>query len=114
MLQSAPTSKHGERQRQSCRLSGRVQLGGFANCVSTLYDTNFLDANGNPFALDGQTTFNLYGQHRLKTGLLHETQFRLGARNLFDKQPPITADGYLGAVYNPYGRYVYASISQRF
>ena len=35
-------------------------------------------------------------------------------RNIFDKQPPITADGYLGSLYNPYGRYWYMSIGKKF
>jgi iron complex outermembrane receptor protein len=90
------------------------QIGAFSNYISSVYDTNFLDANGNPYKLDGQTTYNLYVQYRFKGGVLDDTRIRLGARNIFDKQPPITADGYLGSLYNPYGRYLYMTIGKRF
>ncbi|HWU72435.1 MAG TPA: TonB-dependent receptor, partial [Sphingomonas sp.] len=93
---------------------GRFQLGGFANYVGTVYDTSFLDADGNPFVVDGTTTFNLYAQYRIKEGPLGGTRFRVGARNIFDKQPPITADGYLGSLYVPYGRYWYMQIGTKF
>jgi len=90
------------------------QVGAFSNYISSVYDTNFLDSNGNPYKLDGQTTYNLYVQYRFKGGILDDTRIRLGARNIFDKQPPITADGYLGSLYSPYGRYLYMTIGKRF
>ena len=92
----------------------RVEIGLFGNYISNVYDTNFLDANGNPFVLDGQTTFNAYVQYRFKGGMLNDTRIRVGARNIFDKQPPITADGYLGSLYNPYGRYLYFQVGKSF
>ena len=90
------------------------QIGAFANYIGTVYDSNFLDANGRPYKLDGQVTFNLYTQYRFKGGVLDDTRIRIGARNIFDKQPPITADGYLGSLYSPYGRYLYMTIGKRF
>ncbi|MES2056657.1 MAG: TonB-dependent receptor, partial [Pseudomonadota bacterium] len=92
----------------------QIQVGGFANLISSVYDTSFLDNKGNPYVVDGQTTFNLYAQYRFKGGALDGTRIRLGARNLFDKQPPITADGYLGSLYSPYGRQLYVTIGKRF
>jgi iron complex outermembrane receptor protein len=94
--------------------SGPVQIGGFANFTSQVYDTSFLDTNGNPYVVDGQTTFNLYAQYRFKGGVLNDTRIRVGARNIFDKQPPLAGDGYLGSLYSPYGRYWYTSISKKF
>ena len=79
-----------------------------------VYDTNFLDAQGNPYPLEGKAFFNLYAQYRVRKGPLEDTRFRIGARNIFDTQPPITADGYLGSLYVPYGRYIYASIGKKF
>ena len=93
---------------------GPVQIGGFANVTSSVYDTSFLDPNGNPYVVDGQTTFNLYAQYRFKSGVLEDTRIRVGARNIFDKQPPLAGDGYLGSLYSPYGRYWYTSISKKF
>jgi outer membrane receptor protein involved in Fe transport len=94
---------------------GGFQLGGYANYIGTVYDTNFLDGNGDPFVVDGQTQFNLYAQYRFKAGgPIGGTSLRIGAKNIFDKQPPITESGYLGSLYVPYGRYLYAQIGMKF
>lgn len=93
---------------------GQVQVGGFVNYTGSVYDTDFLDANGNPYPVGDQAIFNLYAQYSFKGGALDNTRVRLGARNLFDTQPPVVSDGYLGSLYVPYGRYLYASISKRF
>lgn len=93
---------------------GRVQIGGFANYTSGIEDTTFLDANGNPYPVPGETIFNLYGQYSFRAGPLDGTRIRVGARNIFDKPPPIESDGYVGSLYTPYGRYWYMSISKKF
>lgn len=39
----------------------------------------------------------------------------MGGRNLTNRDPPLTHTGaYLGAVYQPYGRYLYASLTKNF
>lgn len=91
-----------------------LQVGAFANTLSTVEDPNFLDTDGNPYELQGQTTFNLYVQYRLRDLPFGDARIRIGARNIFDADPPITADGYLGSLYNPYGRYWYGTIGFRF
>ncbi len=110
-----------QRGRPKWRLTGsltwslhRFQIGGLVNYTGDVDDTNFLDANGLPYVVAGQATVNLYAQYRFKGGALDDTRVRIGARNLFDKDPPITADGYLGSLYTPYARYLYASVSKRF
>ena len=110
-----------DRGRPKWRVTGtltwslkRVQLGAFANYIGDVNDTTFLDTNGNPYVVEGKTLFNLYAQYRFKGGVLDDTRIRVGARNLFDTQPGIASDGYVGSLYVPYGRYVYASIGKRF
>ncbi len=93
---------------------GAFQSGAFVNYVGPVDDTNFLDAVGTPYRIRGTTTANLYIQYRLPDGPLKGSRLRIGARNLFDTQPPLTADGYLGSLYNPYGRQLYASLGVRF
>lgn len=93
---------------------GPFQVGGFANYIGPVDDTNFLDVNGVPYRIDGTTTFNLYAQYRVKGGFMNDTRFRVGVRNLFDKDPPVTADGYLGSLYVPYARYWYFTVGKRF
>ena len=34
--------------------------------------------------------------------------------SMFDKDPPLVSGGYLGAVYNPYGRYLYVDVKKTF
>ncbi|QDZ08259.1 TonB-dependent receptor [Sphingomonas panacisoli] len=93
---------------------GGFTLGGYATYIGTVYDTAFLDGNGNPFVVQGQTQFNLYAQYRVKKGALEGLSMRVGARNIFDKQPPIIDSGYLGSLYVPYGRYWYTQIGFKF
>ena len=57
------------------------------------------------------TVVNLYAQYAFERAFhTHDMHLRLGARNLLDKNPPLESDGYNGALYVPYGRYLYASI----
>lgn len=46
--------------------------------------------------------------------MLSDTSVRLGVRNLTDEQPPLSAAGYVGTVYQPYGRYWYVSLRKTF
>ena len=92
----------------------QFQVGTQITTVSDVNDTSFLDVNGNPYVVAGQATVNLYAQYRFKGGVLNGTRVRIGARNLFDTPPPLSSDGFLGALYNPYGRYLYVTIGKRF
>jgi outer membrane receptor protein involved in Fe transport len=90
------------------------QIGGFANYIGPVDDNGFLDANGAPYRVPGTTTFNLYAQYRVRGGIMDDTRLRLGVRNLFDKDPPISAGGYVGSLYVPYARYWYLTVGKRF
>jgi hypothetical protein len=35
----------------------------------------------------------------------------VGARNLLNANPPLESDGYNGALYVPYGRFIYFNVS---
>jgi outer membrane receptor protein involved in Fe transport len=50
----------------------------------------------------------------VKKGALDGLSLRVGAKNIFDKQPPIIDSGYLGSLYVPYGRYWYTQIGFKF
>lgn len=45
---------------------------------------------------------------------LDNTRVLIGARNVFDKDPPLVAAGYQASVYNPYGRYLYFNVRKTF
>jgi len=95
---------------------GPWQVGAFTQYNSAVTETGFLSAQGDPWQVDSQITGNLYGQYEFgdHAGFASGTTVRLGARNITDEQPPLTSSGYLGALYNPYGRYWYANISKTF
>ncbi|MFD1786721.1 TonB-dependent receptor domain-containing protein [Sphingomonas floccifaciens] len=94
---------------------GPFQIGTFTSYISDVDDTGGT-VNGVPWFVDGRTTVNLYGQVSFgsRTDGEGRHRFRLGVRNLADKQPPLSTDGFLGALYQPYGRYWYANIQSRF
>ena len=92
----------------------QFQVGAFASYVGGVDDTNFLDTTGLPYRIKSQTAVNLYAQYRIAGGFLDDTRLRIGVRNLFDKDPPITADGYLGTISTPYARNWYLTIGKRF
>ncbi len=92
----------------------KVTVGAFTQYISSIDDTNLLDSAGAPWAIDSQLTANLYAEYAFTDGWASNTKVKLGVRNLTDEQPPLSSSGYLGTVYQPYGRYWYASIRKKF
>ncbi|GAA4042314.1 TonB-dependent receptor [Sphingomonas rosea] len=91
---------------------GRFRVGSFLRYTGAVDETGFVDANGNPYRVKSQLTANLYVEARLlqrKEGA--SVRWRIGARNITDEKPPLTSEGYLGSLYNPYGRYIYTSLT---
>ncbi|GAA4003396.1 TonB-dependent receptor domain-containing protein [Sphingomonas humi] len=94
---------------------GRFRVGSFVRYTGGVDETGFVDANGNPWRVKSQLTANLYVEARLlraKEGA--DVRWRIGARNITDEKPPLTSEGYLGSLYNPYGRYLYTSLTTEF
>ncbi|TFW18417.1 TonB-dependent receptor [Duganella callida] len=91
------------------------QVGVSGNYIGSVYDTGLLTTDGKPWREAGQTLWNGYVQYKLDTGRwLQDARVKLGARNLFDKLPPLAQGGYNGGLYNPYGRYLYLNLSTTF
>ena len=95
--------------------SGPFQVGSFTSYTSDVDDTGGT-INGVPWLVDGRTTLNLYGQVQFgkRRGGEGQHRFRLGVRNLTDAQPPLSTEGFLGSLYQPYGRYWYANLRSSF
>jgi outer membrane receptor protein involved in Fe transport len=94
---------------------GPVSMGVLANYVSPVTDTGTALVNGQFYELADVTTVNAYAQYRTEgEGLLGGTRFRVGARNLFDKQPPLSSSnyGFLGSLHDAVGRFVYFELSK--
>jgi outer membrane receptor protein involved in Fe transport len=95
---------------------GPIQLGALVQYVGKVEDPTFLAPDGTPYPVEAQTRLNLYGQYELgdEAGWAQGTRIRVGARNITDEAPPLSSTGYVSSLYNPYGRYWYASVSKRF
>jgi outer membrane receptor protein involved in Fe transport len=95
--------------------AGPVQVGASVIYTGSVLDTDFLSVTGEPWRVKPLTTVNLYGQyHFTKKGWMDDTRIRVGARNIFDQDPPLSSSGYIGSLYNPYARYWYMSVSKSF
>ena len=90
-----------------------LEVGGFTQYTSDVYDTG-LGSVGNYWVVDDQMTFNLYAQVNIATQGEGDYRLRFGVRNLTNEAPPLSSSGYMGSLYNPYGRYWYASLRASF
>jgi outer membrane receptor protein involved in Fe transport len=94
---------------------GPVKIGAFTQFIDDVYENAVFDANNTKWVVKGQTTVNLYAQYTFKgAGPLDGTSIQVGARNIFDKNPPFSSGGYLSSVYTPQARYWYTSLKKTF
>ncbi|WEK43730.1 MAG: TonB-dependent receptor [Candidatus Sphingomonas colombiensis] len=89
-----------------------VSIGAFTQYIGSVEDTS-IDAAAAPWVVDGQLTGNLYAEYRLP-GAMKGASIRLGVRNFTNEAPSLSANGYLGTLYTPMGRYWYANMRYRF
>lgn len=90
------------------------EIGGYTQYTSDVDDTGLIDSAGAPWLIADRMTFNLYGQVSVGNAQEGKYRLRIGVRNLTNAQPPLSSSGYLGSLYNPYGRYWYASMRASF
>jgi outer membrane receptor protein involved in Fe transport len=98
--------------------SGPMSAGVLVNYVGAVFDTGTNMVANQFFKLPSVTTVNTYVQYRAgkDQGAFSGTRFRVGARNLFDKQPPLASTnyGFLGSMHDAVGRFVYFELSKEF
>ncbi|WP_217983752.1 TonB-dependent receptor [Sphingopyxis sp. GW247-27LB] len=105
--------------RGSASLTWRLNgwgAGWYSSYVGAVTDTSAALDDGTRFRVGDHMTHSFYVQYEPEKGLLKDTRFRIGARNIFNKLAPL-ADGtygYIGDLYSNRGRQIYASISKRF
>ncbi|WP_299010680.1 TonB-dependent receptor [uncultured Caulobacter sp.] len=94
----------------------QLTVGAFTKYISSMDDTSLLATDGTPWQVESQVTGNLYGQWAVGKGRLEGSKIRLGVNNITNENPPLASGtyGYLGAVYQPYARYWYLSLSKSF
>lgn len=91
-----------------------VTVGAFTQYISDLNDTSLVNSAGDFWTVESTLTANLYGEYEFDGGRLSNTAVRVGVRNITDEQPPLSGAGYVGTVYQPYGRYWYVSVRKSF
>ncbi|PKP81620.1 MAG: TonB-dependent receptor [Alphaproteobacteria bacterium HGW-Alphaproteobacteria-18] len=93
-----------------------ITIGAYTQYTGYFWDTSILNSQGDNWRVDDQQTVNLYAQYAFEEGIAQNTRVRLGVRNVGDQLPPMdsSSTGYNGALYQPYGRYWYASIRKSF
>ncbi|WP_367345414.1 TonB-dependent receptor plug domain-containing protein [Stenotrophomonas bentonitica] len=70
-------------------------------------------ADRTPFVVGSTQRWTLSVKKEFTQGALSGAAVEVGARNLFDKEPPLNASGnYLSALHETYGRYLYFGISK--
>ena len=66
-----------------------------------------------PYVVGSTQRWALSVKKEFNDGWLNGTAVEVGARNLFDKEPPLNASGnYLTALHESYGRYLHVGISK--
>ncbi|MFM1815949.1 MAG: hypothetical protein RLZ98_2644 [Pseudomonadota bacterium] len=96
---------------------GPVSAGVLVSHVGPVFDTGTSQVNGEFFKLEAVTTTNVHAQYRFAaTGPLQDSRLRVGARNVFDKQPPLYSSnyGFLGSLHDGVGRFIYLEVSKEF
>ncbi len=89
---------------------GDLQVGAYTQYTGSVLDSGLVDSAGANWIIDGTQTANLYLQYRVRQDDGPDFRWRIGVRNLTDEAPPLSSNGYLGSLYNPYGRYWYTSV----
>ncbi len=92
-----------------------LTFGAYTQYTGSFIDTTIV-SGGENWTVDDQQTVNLYAQYAFDEGLVSNTRLRIGVRNVGDEQAPLdsSSTGYNGALYQPYGRYWYASVRKSF
>ena len=91
--------------------------GWYTSYVDDVLDTSATnDDTGDYWVVDSAIRHNAYVQYTFD----HETdkplQLRVGARNVFDEEPPLADEsfGYLGGLHSSRGRFVYVNARKSF
>jgi iron complex outermembrane receptor protein len=128
-LVNQPTAEGTGSDNAYLRWKGRAQINWGYKGFDTVFAGNFndgfwdVDLNGNNFFVkrtwffDAQVSYNI--QNRWAPWF-SDTKITLGARNVFDKNPPYAAGaggnstGYPSFLYSSEGRFVYVSLTRKF
>jgi len=128
-LVNQPTPEGTGSDNGFLRKKGRIQATwnyrGIGAVIGTNYTDGFwdLDANGDDFFVSPRWIYDMQISYNFQSRFapyLNDTKIAIGARNLFDKDPPFASGfagnstGYPGFLYSAEGRFVYVSLTRKF
>jgi len=96
---------------------GNWSAGAIVKYVSDFEDASNYDIAGVPWIIGSWTTVNANIGYRFKTGMLKGARVRVGANNLFDRDPPLvvsTSDGFDASYHDARGRMLWIQTDFRF
>lgn len=91
--------------------------GWYTSFVDDVLDTSATnDDTGEFWVVDSHVRHNAYVQYTFDENGASPLRLRVGARNLFDEEPPLADEsfGYLGGLHSARGRFIYASARKSF
>lgn len=91
--------------------------GAIVKYISDYEDASNYDTDGMPWIIKAWTTVNVNVGYRFKKGALKGLRLRVGANNVFDRDPPLvisTADGFDASYANARGRMTWVQADYRF
>ncbi|WP_397399276.1 TonB-dependent receptor domain-containing protein [Phenylobacterium sp.] len=92
-----------------------VTVNWFSTYTGKYYDTGLTYAAGGFYRVPSTLVHNVSLAYAVEDGkYLQGTRLLVGARNVFDKNPPLVPGGFSATVYNPYGRYLYFNVKKSF
>lgn len=99
---------------------GANYTGGHDDADYILPAFDILEYSGDDtWIFDAQVSYNFRGDYGMAGSLLNDTRLTLGARNLFDQDPPFASalwgnsTGYPGFLYSPEGQFFYISMNKK-
>lgn len=93
---------------------GPIAAGLTGQYTGKVFQKAVLDPSGMPWEVEDQLSIGLWGEYTFAGESDDDTVLRLGVRNLTDEPPPLATQGYLGNLYQPYGRYYYVRVQKTF
>jgi iron complex outermembrane receptor protein len=95
---------------------GNFTANWFTTYTGKFYSTALTYSTGEFYRVPDTWVHNVSVAYTFEDGnrYLDGTRILVGARNVFDKDPPLVAAGYPATTYNPYGRYLYFNIRKTF
>jgi outer membrane receptor protein involved in Fe transport len=97
---------------------GPWTIGAMVSYIGGFYNTSLINTANVPYRVPPQMTGNVFGEIAFKDGVIGEdARLRVGVRNVSNVLPPAALGntyGFVGGLYEPYGRFEYINLTENF